>query len=111
MSQKFALIETLEDLLPLAFAEDLPDITSEAICPLGNTIVGRINAKQPGVICGLPFLPYIFSYRMSNVSVAPQVKPAPKAHRHTKSPSLRRPSSLASQMQMGIVAPVVFPYL
>ncbi|HPR64880.1 MAG TPA: carboxylating nicotinate-nucleotide diphosphorylase [Thermoanaerobaculia bacterium] len=74
MSQKFALLESLESLLPLAFGEDMPDITAEATCHPGDNIVARIVAKQPGVICGLPLLPYIFTYRMASISVAPQAK-------------------------------------
>lgn len=74
MSQKFALLENLEEILPRAFAEDMPDITTEAICSTGETLLANIVAKAPGVICGLPFLPYIFSYRMCSVSVTPEVK-------------------------------------
>ena len=74
MSQKFSLLENLEDLLPLAFAEDTPDITTLALADLHENIKGRIIAKAPGVICGLPLLPYIFTYKMCNVSVNPQVR-------------------------------------
>jgi nicotinate-nucleotide pyrophosphorylase len=73
MSQKFSLLENLENLLPLAFAEDTPDITSLALADLHENIKARIVAKAPGVICGLPLLPYIFTYKMCNVSVNPQV--------------------------------------
>lgn len=71
MSQKFALIENLENLLPLAFTEDLPDITSEAICLSSENLMAKLIAKATGVICGIPLLPYIFQYRMSNISVTP----------------------------------------
>ena len=74
MSQKFALLENLEDVLPAAFAEDMPDLTSKALYDSGKTILAEIRAKQQGVICGLSFLPYIFSYRMASVSVAPKVR-------------------------------------
>jgi nicotinate-nucleotide pyrophosphorylase (carboxylating) len=73
MSQKFSLLENLENLLPLAFAEDTPDITSLALADLHENIKARIVAKAPGVICGIPLLPYIFTYKMCNVSVNPQV--------------------------------------
>jgi nicotinate-nucleotide pyrophosphorylase (carboxylating) len=73
MSQKFSLLENLENLLPLAFAEDTPDITSQALADLHENIKARIIAKAPGVICGLPLLPYIYTYKMCNVSVNPQV--------------------------------------
>lgn len=73
MSQKFALIENLENLLPLAFTEDLPDITSEVICLSSENKMAKIIAKATGVICGIPLLPYIFQYRMSNISVTPMV--------------------------------------
>ena len=73
MSQKFSLLENLENLLPLAFAEDTPDITSQALADLNENVKARIIAKAPGVICGLPLLPYIFTYKMCNVSVNPQV--------------------------------------
>lgn len=71
MSQKFALIENLENLLPLAFTEDLPDITSEVICLSSENLMAKLIAKSTGVICGIPLLPYIFQYRMSNISVTP----------------------------------------
>jgi len=74
MSQKFALLENLENLLPLAFAEDTPDITSQAVADLQATLTAKITAKTPGVICGLPLLPYVFTYRMTNVSVNSAVK-------------------------------------
>jgi nicotinate-nucleotide pyrophosphorylase (carboxylating) len=74
MSQKFALLENLENLLPLAFAEDHPDITSQAVADLNQNITAKITAKGPGVVCGLPLLPYIFTYRMTNVSVTPAVR-------------------------------------
>ena len=74
MSQKFALLENLENLLPLAFAEDHPDITSQAVGDLNQNVTGKITAKGPGVVCGLPLLPYIFTYRMTNVSVTPAVR-------------------------------------
>lgn len=73
MSQKFALIENLENLLPLAFTEDLPDITTEAICMSSENIMSKIISKATGVICGIPLLPYIFQYKMTNVSVTPMV--------------------------------------
>jgi len=74
MSQKFALLENLENLLPLAFAEDHPDITSQAVADPYQNVTGKITAKGPGVLCGLPLLPYIFTYRMTNVSVTPTVR-------------------------------------
>jgi nicotinate-nucleotide pyrophosphorylase (carboxylating) len=73
MSQKFSLLENLENILPLAFAEDGPDITTQALADLHENVKARIIAKAPGVVCGLPLLPYIFTYRMSNVSINPQV--------------------------------------
>lgn len=73
MSQKYALIENLENLLPLAFTEDLPDITSECLCLSSENIIAKLISKATGVICGIPLLPYIFQYRMSNISVTPLV--------------------------------------
>lgn len=73
MSQKYALIENLENLLPLAFTEDLPDITSECLCLSSENIISKLISKTTGVICGIPLLSYIFQYRMSNISVTPIV--------------------------------------
>jgi len=69
MNQKFALLENLENLLPLAFAEDGPDVTTQAIADLHQNVAANITAKAPGVICGLPLLSHIFTYRMTNISV------------------------------------------
>jgi len=69
MSQKFALLENLENLLPLAFAEDGPDATTQAIADLHQNAAATITAKAPGVVCGLPLLSHIFTYRMTNISV------------------------------------------
>jgi nicotinate-nucleotide pyrophosphorylase (carboxylating) len=41
-------------LLALAFAEDLPDITSDAVFTAADTLVAELVAKQDGVLCGLP---------------------------------------------------------
>ena len=45
MSQKFSLLENLENILPLAFAEDTPDITSQALADLHENLKARIVAK------------------------------------------------------------------
>ena len=43
------------------------------------------------------------------ISADPQVNPAPKASRRTRSPGAARPSRTASSRAMGMVAPEVFP--
>ncbi len=88
MSQKYALIENLENLLPLAFTEDLPDITTEALCLASENITAKIISKATGVICGIPLLPYIFQYRMVNVSITPLVHDGDVVQKGTQIASL-----------------------
>src|SRR5690606_10160283 len=80
-------------LWPLAYSH-LPF----AICHLPSAIRFQIN----------DFTPFLAYYHLINAE--PQVKPAPKAARHTRSPSCTLPCSHASHKAIGTEAAVVFPY-
>lgn len=54
------LVAAARELARKAFAEDLPDVTSDAIFSPRDPLSARILAKADGVICGLPFLPVVF---------------------------------------------------
>jgi nicotinate-nucleotide pyrophosphorylase (carboxylating) len=58
-------------LLALALAEDLGrgDRTSEALVPAAARARGRVRAKEPLVVCGLPLLERVFA-RIGPVAVA-----------------------------------------
>ncbi len=64
---------------------------------------GKCDAKNPVHRCYAREGPY---HRSSALA---QVKPLPKAARHTRSPSLTKPFSQASHNAMGIDAAVVLP--
>jgi nicotinate-nucleotide pyrophosphorylase (carboxylating) len=48
------------------------DRTSEALVPVGTRARGRLRAKEPLVVCGLPLLEHIFA-RLGAVTVTPAV--------------------------------------
>ena len=50
----------LPPLLALAFAEDLPDITSTALFGPEDRLQALLRAKQEGVLCGLPAFAHAF---------------------------------------------------
>ncbi|MCX7894778.1 MAG: carboxylating nicotinate-nucleotide diphosphorylase [Thermoanaerobaculum sp.] len=53
---------SLPHLLALAFAEDLPDITGEALFPPTAKARAHIKAKQQGVLAGVPAAAYAFCF-------------------------------------------------
>ncbi|HXI14030.1 MAG TPA: carboxylating nicotinate-nucleotide diphosphorylase [Thermoanaerobaculia bacterium] len=53
--------QQLEDLVERALAEDLPDITSEAIFAVDERGTARFVAKESGVVAGLRFPPAVFA--------------------------------------------------
>ncbi|HLY39537.1 MAG TPA: carboxylating nicotinate-nucleotide diphosphorylase [Candidatus Binatia bacterium] len=63
--------ERVAILVALALAEDIGagDRTSEALLPPGVRARGRVRAKQPLVVCGLPLLELVFG-RLGDVAIA-----------------------------------------
>ena len=62
--------ERVAILVALALAEDIGagDRTSEALLPPGVRARGRVRAKQPLVVCGLPLLEVVFG-RLGDVAI------------------------------------------
>jgi nicotinate-nucleotide pyrophosphorylase (carboxylating) len=62
--------ERVAILVALALAEDIGagDRTSEALLPPGVRARGRVRAKQPLVVCGLPMLELVFG-RLGDVAI------------------------------------------
>lgn len=67
-------------LLDLALAEDVGagDRTSDALVPPGTAARGRLRAKEPLVVCGLPLLGRVFD-RLGPVRVAAHVADGARA--------------------------------
>lgn len=67
LSKDLAL--ALDDLLTRAFAEDGEDITSLAVFGPAARVSGKMVCREEAVICGLVFLPRLFSFLYPQASV------------------------------------------
>lgn len=65
--------EQIEQILERAYAEDLPDITSEAIFSADDRGDAFFMAKEPGVLAGLPFATAAFAWLDSDAEFEPLV--------------------------------------
>ena len=61
----------LPPLLALAFAEDLPDITSTALFGPEDRLQALLRAKQEGVLCGMPAFAHAFATLDATCEVDP----------------------------------------
>lgn len=70
------VIKSVEPLIELAIAEDIGpgDATSEAVLPAGLVLHGRISAKAPGVVAGLPVAEAVFSRVDGSLRFMPRVE-------------------------------------
>jgi len=74
MKKNDPLAAATRDLARRAFAEDLPDVTTDAVFGPKEMVSARIIAKAEGIICGLPFLPIVFAELGRGVRVRPRVE-------------------------------------
>jgi nicotinate-nucleotide pyrophosphorylase (carboxylating) len=70
------VIKSAESLIELAIAEDIGpgDATSEAVLPADLVLHGRISAKAPGVVAGLPVAEAVFSRVDGSLRFVPRVE-------------------------------------
>ena len=70
------VIKSAEPLIELAIAEDIGpgDATSEAVLPADLVLHGRISAKAPGVVAGLPVAEAVFSRVDGSLRFMPRVE-------------------------------------
>ncbi len=73
-------LEALEQLLPLAFEEDvgIGDITTRATVPVSSISKASLIAKSNCIIAGLPTIPAVFNYYHQSVQWRPDVEEGDK---------------------------------
>src|SRR4028119_1131397 len=86
--------EELDRIVQAAFAEDLPDITSEAIFDAGDRGAARFLIKAEGVVAGLEVVERVFR----------ALDPAAEAVLHARDGDRVEPGDIVAEVSASVIA-------